>query len=99
MFKNGLFVNQQGKCLAVDTTDDLQVYSGPLSGGDLVVALLNRGDKSSFIQVTWEDLKLPVDQQWTVEDVWEGKVVGQFKGEFGAQVDSHETLVYRFSKN
>eukprot|EP00003_Mantamonas_plastica_P031372 TRINITY_DN812_c0_g3_i2.p1 TRINITY_DN812_c0_g3~~TRINITY_DN812_c0_g3_i2.p1 ORF type:complete len:513 (+),score=142.99 TRINITY_DN812_c0_g3_i2:215-1540(+) len=94
----GLFVNEQGKCLAVDTTDDLQVYSGPLSGGDIVVAFLNRGTKSAWIEVSWEDLGLESSGAWTIIDVWKGVPVEKATKSFGDNVQPHGTNVYRFTK-
>eukprot|EP00521_Asterionellopsis_glacialis_P013705 CAMPEP_0195298538 /NCGR_PEP_ID=MMETSP0707-20130614/23697_1 /TAXON_ID=33640 /ORGANISM="Asterionellopsis glacialis, Strain CCMP134" /LENGTH=180 /DNA_ID=CAMNT_0040360685 /DNA_START=51 /DNA_END=593 /DNA_ORIENTATION=- len=79
----------------VDTTLPLQVWSGPLYGGDVVVLLLNTGNISSDVKATWEDIGLEESISVRVINLLTGSFVGTMKGKIEAQVEPHDVVVYR----
>ena len=88
------------RCLAFDMDGPLQVWSGPLSGGDTIVLLLNRLDDSSAeFGATWEQLGLPSGSTELV-DVMENRSSVSSVGVVAA-VGAHDVRVFRVlgSKN
>jgi alpha-galactosidase len=83
----------QGKRVA--RTGSTEVWKKPLAHGAVAVALLNRGENSTSISVSWQDLSLESGTPLKLRDVWEHKDLGTFTGRFTANVDSHATLLLR----
>jgi len=73
---------------------DLEVWARPLSDGAMAVGLLNRDAQAAHkIKVQWADLDLRGGQ--VVRDLWKGRDLGVFTGEFETQVEPHEVAVIR----
>lgn len=82
---------------AVDTAMPLQVWAGPLSGGDVVVLLLNTGNSTQPIVAGWDDIGLSKGQRVAAMDLWSGKALGTYVGTISAKVASHDSAVFRLS--
>jgi alpha-galactosidase len=72
------------------------VWAKPLAGGDVAVALFNRGDKAELMIATWADLGL--NGKHVVRDVWAHADRGKIKDLFEAEVSSHGVVMLRVSK-
>lgn len=78
------------------TTEGLEVWAGPLSGGDVAVVLLNRSSNSSAITATWEEIGIQSSSTvMKTRDLWEHQDVGTQAGYVTAVVDSHDVVAYR----
>jgi hypothetical protein len=75
----------------------LEVWAGPLAGGDLVVALFNRNAPGpANITVQWADLGLQPAASMQVRDVWAHQDLGAFSGSFtGSGVGEHDVMLLR----
>ena len=85
---------------AVDSSQPLQVWAGPLAGGDVVVLLLNIGNETKSITAEWADIGLKHGVRVNATDLWTGKVVGggnPFTGSISASVATHDSAVFRLS--
>jgi hypothetical protein len=74
---------------------ELEIWAGPLSGGSQAVLLLNRGDgDSAQITVKWSDIGFPVDHSASVRDLWAGKDIGVFTGNYTSpKIDWHAVMM------
>jgi hypothetical protein len=83
---------------AVDTSQPLQVWAGPLSGGDFVVLLFNTGNVTAAITANWLDIGLDSGAAVHVTDMWTGAVQqSPREASLTAKVASHDCAVYRLS--
>lgn len=83
---------------AVDSSQPLQVWAGPLSGGDVVVVLLNAGNGTQKITASLDDIGLTGVGSATATDLWTGKPLGApVVGNVSAHVASHDSAAYRLS--
>jgi hypothetical protein len=84
---------------AVDSTLPLQVWAGPLAGGDVVVLLLNTGNGTHPITADWADIGLKKSRlRVKATDLWTGKATGApVAGSISAKVASHDCAVFRLS--
>ncbi|HXY49553.1 MAG TPA: glycoside hydrolase family 27 protein [Terriglobales bacterium] len=73
--------------------DDLEVWARPIAGGDRAVLLFNRGAEEQVITAKWEDLGYPAHLSAAVRDLWQGKDLGKFTGNFAAKVASHGVVM------
>ena len=83
-------VNQDplGKQAArVKKEGDVEVWAKPMEDGSIAVGLFNRGEKSSPVRVTWQELGLTGPK--SVRDLWRQKDLGTVDGEYGAVVARH----------
>ena len=83
-----------GKCLTIQ--EDLEIWAGPLTGGNSqAVLLLNLGDEnSSQITVKWIDIGFPSNHSATVRDLWAHKDLGVFTGSFtSSNIDPHAVMM------
>ncbi len=82
-----------GQCLTVPF--ELEVWTGPLSGGSQAVVLLNRGDSDDDrITVKWTDIGFPADRRAVVRDLWARKDLGVFTDNYTSpKIDSHAVLM------
>jgi hypothetical protein len=89
---------------AVDDTLPLQVWAGPLVGGDIVVVLLNAGNVTANITATWADVGLPHGVAATVTDLFApraGPAGGgeraavDAQGSISAAVATHDVAAFR----
>ncbi|KAJ7965133.1 Alpha-galactosidase [Quillaja saponaria] len=102
--KEVIAVNQdplgvQGRKVQVAGTDGcFQVWSGPLTGHQLVVALWNRCSKAATITAAWEVIGLESGTSVSVRDLWQHKeVAGDAASSFSSKVDPHDCHLYIFS--
>lgn len=85
---------------AVDDSMPLQVWAGPLSGGDVVVLLLNIGNENATKTITasWADIGLRSGVSAKATDLWSGKVMTTpVVGGISASVAPHDSVVFRLS--
>ncbi len=73
-----------------------EVWARPLQGGDLAVALFNRGDKAELMIAKWSDLG--VSGKHGVRDLWAHTDRGKIKDLFEAEVSPHGVVMIRLSK-
>jgi hypothetical protein len=82
----------------IDSSMPLQVWAGPLSGGDVVVLLLNTGNGTKQITASWEDIGLKSGANATATDLWTGHdVATPLSSSISASVASHDSAVFRLS--
>eukprot|EP00475_Leptophrys_vorax_P006738 TRINITY_DN14203_c0_g1_i1.p1 TRINITY_DN14203_c0_g1~~TRINITY_DN14203_c0_g1_i1.p1 ORF type:complete len:381 (-),score=32.53 TRINITY_DN14203_c0_g1_i1:251-1393(-) len=78
----------------VFATEDLEVWSGPLFGGKLVVAMVNRGTTNGTITATWSLIGLNPLQPMHVRDLWKGRTMDSvFVGDLTAIVPPHDVVM------
>jgi len=99
--KEVIAVNQdplgvQGRKIQVNGGNDCQqVWSGPLSGDRMVVALWNRCSKPATIAASWDMIGLESSLSVSVRDLWQHKdVTDNASVSFEAQVDAHDCHMY-----
>jgi alpha-galactosidase len=74
-----------------------EVWSRPLSGGALALALFNRGKDEAKITVKASDLK--VSGKWKARDLWSHQdVAWPADGEYAVTVPSHGVVLLRLSR-
>jgi len=84
---------------AVNISLPLQVWAGPLAGGDVVVVLFNAGgNANSTITAQWADVGLKTGAVVTATDLWTGKTLaGKKTGSIAADVGPHDVAAFRLS--
>ncbi|KAF9587948.1 hypothetical protein IFM89_006273 [Coptis chinensis] len=82
----------QGK--KVKKTGDLEVWSGPLSGGRVAVVLWNRGSQQSSITAKWSDIGLKSSATVEARDLWEHTTTPSVQHQLKATVDTHACKMY-----
>ena len=75
-------INGSEMCVTLMRGGNLEVWTGPLSGGRVVVVLLNRYYKLSAITAEWSRLGLAAGQKMSVRDVWAKADVGVHSGSY-----------------
>ena len=78
-------------CLELVTGGMLEVWSGPLSGGRIAVALFNRSPGDDTIALRWADVGLAPGAAVTVRSIWDAADLGQKTGDFSLPVAAHAT--------
>ena len=74
-------------------SDAESVWTRPLVGGDVAVALVNRYPFAREIKVTFAELGL-TGERW-VRDLWRQKCEGRHSGEYFALVPPHATKLVK----
>lgn len=77
--------------------DGLEAFKKPLSGNRVAIAFLNRNSKDDKITLSYNDLELDTDVNYTVYDVWKHNSANQPKGTLSADMKSHECQVFVLS--
>lgn len=85
---------------AVRPPPHLQIFAGPLKGGDRAAVLANfQTTQSQYpisnITVFWEQLGLPADARCAVRDLYGERDLGVWQGSFSAAVPVHDVAVLR----
>jgi hypothetical protein len=75
----------------------LQVWAGPLAGGDFAVLLLNTGNLTSNITARWADIGIGAGVTVTATDLWTGRAVDTATGSVTAEVATHDNAAFRLS--
>lgn len=86
----------QGRKIQANGEDDCQqVWSGPLTGDRMVVALWNRCSKRATITATWDMIGLESTVSVSVRDLWQHKdVTDNASVSFETQVEAHDCHMY-----
>ena len=102
-FTKGLLMNDEVIAVSQDRlgkvarrirhTDAESVWTRPLTGGFVAVALVNRSPVAREIKVSFEDLGFD-DLCW-VKDLWRQKCEGKHAGEYVALVPPHATKLFK----
>jgi alpha-galactosidase len=72
-----------------------EVWARKMQDGSRAVGLFNRGNSATSVSVKWSDLGLQ-DKQ-TVRDLWREQGLGDFDGQFIADVDRHGAVLLKVS--
>ena len=81
---------------AVNISLPLQVWAGPLAGGDVVVVLFNAGETAASITAQWADVGLKAGAVVAATDLWTGKTLaGKKAGSIAADVGPHDVAAFR----
>ncbi|KAL3717914.1 hypothetical protein ACJRO7_003101 [Eucalyptus globulus] len=91
----------QGRRVHSSGTDGCkQVWAGPLSGHNLVVALWNRCSKAATVTANWEAIGLESSTGVSVRDLWQHEqVADDAVSSFSSRVDAHDCHMYKFTPN
>jgi alpha-galactosidase len=73
-----------------------EIWAKPLEGGDVAIALFNRGDRADLVLAKWSDLGL--SGKHATRDVWAHADRGKIKDLFEAEVSPHGVVMIRVSK-
>jgi alpha-galactosidase len=85
-------LGQQAKRVWADADDD-EIWARNLQDGTKAVGLFNRGDMPTNIAAKWSDLGISGKQ--TVRDLWRQKDLGEFDGQFSADVGRHGVVLIK----
>ena len=89
----------QGKALTgITTPADTQVWTKPLAGGDVAVALLNRGTTPQTISATAGQVGLANSGAYALRDLWQHTTT-ESAGTIAATVAPHGVVLLRVSRN
>jgi alpha-galactosidase len=84
-------LGREGRRAAKD--GDLEVWAKQMQDGGRAVVLLNRGNSSHEISVTWEEIGYPSHLSAALRDLWAHKDLGNFASKFSAPVESHGVVM------
>uniref|UniRef100_A0A7I4BGN4 Alpha-galactosidase n=1 Tax=Physcomitrium patens TaxID=3218 RepID=A0A7I4BGN4_PHYPA len=85
----------QGKRVRMDGFSGLEVWSGPLSSGRVVLLLWNRSSESANITARWSDMGIPNDTLLTVRDLWKHETISEAEMyEICQEVPSHGVKMF-----
>jgi alpha-galactosidase len=76
-------------------TASTDVWLKPLAGGDIAIALLNRGDKRATISIDWKRLAMKPGTSLAFRDLWAHKSLGSYANRFQTKVGPHATVLLR----
>ena len=77
-------------------TGSTDVWRKPLVGGELAVALLNRGDQETMITASWQVLGLDPGTVIKVRDLWAHENLDNYEDHFTMKVGPHATALLKF---
>lgn len=84
----------------IGEVNNVQTYMKDLENGDVAVALVNLGDSRASATVDFSKLSaLEAGVNYYVRDLWKKENLGTKSSSFKVFIKSHETVVYRFSRN
>lgn len=83
---------------------DLEMWIKFLSEGDLAVCFLNRSDEDVKLDFDWKkyrishrDQRFYMDDDWSIRDLWEHKIIGKTDENFNQSVPAHGVVMLRLS--
>ena len=88
-------LGRQGRRVRKD--GDMEVWSKELADGSRAVILFNRGTSESMVTANWEDLGYPASVSARVRDLWVHKDLGNFRGNYAAEVGPHSVAMLRIT--
>ena len=74
---------------------EFEVWAKPLVDGTRAVVLLNRSNAQANISVSWTEIGYPTNLTFAVQDLWQKKNLGKYKGLFTAKVPSHAVVMVK----
>src|SRR5213593_1716750 len=80
----------------VSKSGDQEIWTRPLSGGALAVALFNRAAEATKVSVRWADLGIKGKSR--VRDLWEHKEIDGAWLEYSVMVPGHGVVMLRVSR-
>jgi len=87
-------LGQQGRLIS--KTGVAQVWARQLDGGDLAVALFNRGDAMAQMSVEWPVLGLAGKHK--IRDLWHHTNMGTFRDQYTTEVAAHGVVMLRIAR-
>jgi alpha-galactosidase len=81
----------------VAKTNDLEVWAGPLSGGDVAVILFNRSPATANITAKWADIGLAAGVKVSVKDLWSKEALGNIADSLELSVPTHGSRTLRLT--
>ncbi|KAH1233948.1 Alpha-galactosidase [Glycine max] len=87
----------QGK--KVKSTNDLEVWAGPLSNNKVAVILWNRSSSKAKVTASWSDIGLKPGTSVEARDLWAHSTQSSVSGEISAELDSHACKMYVVTPN
>ncbi|MFL5608485.1 MAG: alpha-L-fucosidase [Gemmatimonadaceae bacterium] len=81
----------------VSVSGDVEIWTRPLAGGDVAVAVFNRGATPAPAAIRWADLKIDT-RAAGVRDLWTHASVTTNGPELAVTVPSHDVLMLRVSR-
>jgi len=66
----------------------IEVWAGPLFGGNYAAVLFNRGSYTTDITANWADIGIDTSSSCLVRDLWLHEDIGSFTGSYTASVES-----------
>ena len=82
---------------AIATSGSTQVWTKPLTGGDVAVALFNRGGTAQVVSTTATAAGLPRAGGYALRDLWQHSTT-ETAGVISATVPAHGTVLLRVSR-
>ena len=86
-------LGRQGRKVRDD--GDIEVWSKELIDGSRAVVLLNRGESSSNISFSWNEIGYPDHFSALVRDLWQKKDLGKYESGFSAEVEPHGVIMIK----
>jgi alpha-galactosidase len=80
----------------VSEVGPVEIWSKPLKGGDMAVALFNRDDTSLPITLKLSDIGFSAGAK--ARDIWAAKDLGKLQSTYTANVPRHGVVLLRISK-
>jgi alpha-galactosidase len=74
--------------------DGIDAWQKPLSGNRVAIAFLNRNTAEQKVTVTFRDVELDPEAEYTVYDVWTHSDVKRERGKLSAVLKTHECQVF-----
>ena len=96
-YKRAKMVGNQVERWTGEENEDLEVWAGDLSGGNVAVVLFNRSSKAQNITALWKDIGLSQETKATIRDVWLHREIGTFQSNFTSLVGSHDVVAIQLS--
>jgi hypothetical protein len=96
--RDALAINQDplaAPCRCVKLDGDIQVFAKPLAGGDVAIAILNRGDSPAEAHLSNTDLGIGL--HFGARNLWTGETTEISNGQIAPTIGRHETVILRLS--
>lgn len=72
---------------------DREVWGKEMEDGSLAAGLFNKGEEKDTVTLRWSNMGM--QDKWRIRDLWRQQDLGEFEGEFGAEVPSHGVVMIR----
>lgn len=80
----------------VSAVGPVEIWSKPLQGGDVAVALFNRDETALPVTLTLSDVGFPSGAK--LRDIWQAKDLGKIKTTYTANVPRHGVVLLRLTR-